>query len=83
MQEDIQRVIDDVLGPLLQNDASTIELVAVHDDEVVVRVTGRAAYGVGSEYVRSGVIEPALRKVVGDACTIHIKKTVPTAKRRP
>lgn len=82
MREAVQRVIDDVLSPLLQGDASTIELLAVDEDEVVVRVTGRAAFGVGAEFVRSGVIEPALRKIVGDDCAIHIKKTVPTAKRR-
>ena len=82
MHEAVQRVIDDVLSPLLQNDASTIELVAVDENEVVVRVTGRAAFGVGADYVRTGVIEPALRKVVGDDCAIHIKKTIPTAKRR-
>jgi len=68
--------------PLLERDASTIELLAASEDEVVVRVTGRAAFGVGAELVRTGVIEPALRKVVGEECTIHIKKTVPTAKRR-
>lgn len=82
MHEAVQRVIDDVLSPLLQSDASTIELVAVDENEVVVRVTGRAAFGVGAGYVRTGVIEPALRKVVGDDCAIHIKKTIPTAKRR-
>jgi len=82
VREEVQRVIDDVLEPLLEKDASSIELLTVTDDEVVVRVTGRAAFGVGAEYVRTGVIEPALRKVVGEACTIHIKKTVPTAKRR-
>ena len=82
MHEAVQRVIDDVLSPLLQSDASTIELVAVDEHEVVVRVTGRAAFGVGADYVRKGVIEPALRKVVGDDCAIHIKKTIPTAKRR-
>ncbi|MCZ6807292.1 MAG: NifU family protein [Deltaproteobacteria bacterium] len=82
MHEAVQRVIDDVLGPLLQSDASTIELVAVDENEVVVRVTGHAAFGVGADYVRTGVIEPALRKVVGDDCAIHIKKTIPTAKRR-
>jgi hypothetical protein len=54
----------------------------VDDGEVVVRVSGRAAFGVGAEYVRTGVIEPALRKVVGQGCAIRIKKTVPTAKRR-
>ncbi|MEM7135344.1 MAG: NifU family protein [Myxococcota bacterium] len=82
MQAAIQRVIDEVLEPLLRSDASTIELVAVDDHEVVVRVTGRAAFGVGAEYVRADVIEPALRKVVGEDCRIHIKKTIPTAKRR-
>ena len=82
MREAVQQVIDDVLNPLLQSDASSIELLDVSEDEVVVRVTGRAAYGVGAEFVRTGVIEPALRKVVGGECAIHIKKTIPTAKRR-
>ena len=59
-----------------------LKLSNPNDDEVVVRVTGRAAFGVGAEYVRTGVIEPALRKIVGDDCAIRIKKTVPTAKRR-
>ena len=82
MREAVQQVIDDVLNPLLQNDASSIELLGVSEDEVTVRVTGRAAFGVGAELVRTGIIEPALRKVVGDKCAIHIKKTIPTAKRR-
>jgi hypothetical protein len=82
VREALQQVIEDVLNPLLQKDASSIELLAVNENEVVVRVTGRAAYGVGAEFVRTGVIEPALRKVVGDECAIHIKKTIPTAKRR-
>ncbi|UCH30354.1 MAG: NifU family protein [Myxococcales bacterium] len=82
MRDALQRLIDDVLNPLLEKDASSIELVAVDDHEVVVRVSGRAAFGVGAEYVRTGVIEPALRKIVGEDCAIRIKKTVPTAKRR-
>lgn len=82
MREAVQQVIDDILNPLLQNDASSIELLELSEDEVVVRVSGRAAFGVGAEYVRTGVIEPALRKVVGIDCTIQIKKAIPTAKRR-
>ena len=82
MREAVQQVIDDVLNPLLEKDASSIELLDVSEGEVVLRVTGRAAFGVGAEFVRTGVIEPALRKVVGDECAIHIKKTIPTAKRR-
>ncbi len=82
MRDALQRLIDDVLNPLLEKDASSIELLKVEDQEVVVRVTGRAAFGVGAEYVRTGVIEPALRKVVGDDCAIRIKKAIPKAKRR-
>jgi Fe-S cluster biogenesis protein NfuA len=82
VREALERLIDDVLNPLLEKDASGIELLTVNDDEVVVRVSGRAAFGVGAEYVRTGVIEPALRKVVGEDCAVRIKKTVPTAKRR-
>ena len=82
MSEALRKVIDEVINPLLEMDASSIELLSAGEDEVVVRVTGRAAFGVGAEYVRTGVIEPAIRKVVGDDCAIRIKKTVPTAKRR-
>ncbi len=82
MRDALQQLIDDVLNPLLEKDASSIELLKVEDHEVVVRVTGRAAFGVGAEYVRTGVIEPALRKVVGDDCAIRIKKAIPKAKRR-
>jgi hypothetical protein len=82
VREALQRLIDEVLNPLLEKDESSIELLAVDEEEVVVEVAGRAAFGVGAEYVRAGVIEPALRKVVGDGCAIRIKKAVPRAKRR-
>ena len=82
MLEELHRLIDEVLNPLLHEDASSMELVRVDEAEVVVRVSGRAAFGVGAEYVRSGVIEPALRQVVGDEPAIRIEKTVPAAKRR-
>jgi len=82
VREAVQQVIDDVLNPLLHHDASSIELLEVSENEVIVRVTGRAAYGVGADYVHTGVIEPALRKVVGTGCAIQIKKAIPTAKRR-
>ena len=78
----MQRVIDDVLSPLLEGDTSTIELVTVDENEVVIQVSGRAAFGAGADYVRTGVIEPGMRKVVGDDRVIRIKKTVPKAKRR-
>lgn len=83
VRDAVQRVIDDILAPLLEKDGSAIELLEASADEVAVRVSGRAAFGVGAEYVRTGVIEPALRKVVGEQCKIRIDKALPTAKRRP
>ena len=82
VQEEVQTVITEVLQPLLERDESGIELVTVTDSEIVVEVTGRAAFGVGAEYVRTGVIEPAIRKVVGDDIKIRVKKALPKAKKR-
>ncbi len=75
-------MIAEVLLPLLEQDESTIALVSVTDGEVVVEVTGRAAFGVGAEYVRTGVIEPSIRKIVGDDVKITVKKAIPKAKKR-
>jgi len=78
----VQRVIDDILNPLLQKDESSIELLDVSEDEVVVRVTGRAAFGVGAEYVRSGVLERALGKVVRNDGAVRMERSIRKARRR-
>ena len=83
MREAVTRVIEEVLRPLLKGDDSTIELLDVSEGEVVVQVSGHAAFGVGAEYVRTGVIEPALRKVVGDACEIRVEKAMPLGRKEP
>ncbi len=82
MNDALQCLIDEVLNPLLKSDESSMELLRVDDDEVVVRVSGKAAFGAGAEYVRSDIIERALRKAIGDDRPIRFKKTIPTAKRR-
>lgn len=83
MRDAVAQVIDEVLRPLLKRDESTIELLEASEVEVVVQVGGHAAFGVGAEYVRTGVIEPALRKVVGDACEIRIEKALPLVRKEP
>ena len=35
MREELQKLVDDVLNPLLEKDASSIELVSIGDGEVV------------------------------------------------
>lgn len=81
MKEAVLEVIERVLGPVLRKDASAIELLECSHEEIVVSVKGRAAFGAGAEYVCEGVIEPALRKVVGQNCSIRIEKTVATGKK--
>ena len=82
MKQAVLEVIERVLGPILERDASSIELLECSDEELVVSVAGRAAFGAGAEYVCEGVIEPALRKVVGQECAIRIEKTVSTGKKK-
>ena len=82
MLEELHRLIDEVLNPLLHEDASSMQLVRVDAAEDVVRERGRAAIGDGAEDVRSGGLAPALRQVVGDEPAIRIEKTVPAARRR-
>ncbi len=82
MREKLDAVISEVLQPLLERDESGITLISTSEDEVVVEVSGRAAFGVGAEYVRTGVIEPALRKVIGDDIKLRINKAIPKPKKR-
>ena len=75
-------MVEDLLRPLLRADGGDLELVSAEPARVVVRVSGEAAYGVGSHYVRVSVIEPALRRVVGPSAAIVFEKAVPRASRR-
>jgi hypothetical protein len=82
MLEAVQELIEQVLGPVLEKDASGIELLELSEEELVVSVKGRAAFGAGAEYVCEGVIEPALRKVLGPGRAIRIEKTVAAGKKK-
>ena len=75
-------MIEEVLRPLLQADGGDVELVALEDEQVVVRTKGEAAFGAGSHYVRVSVIEPAIRAIVGPDMDIVVEKAVPKAARR-
>ncbi len=74
----IEARIADVLRPLIQSDGGDLELADVSDSEVVVRVSGEAAFGAGSDYVREHVIRDGLIDLIGSH-TIRFLKT----PRRP
>ena len=80
MREAIEGVVEDVLRPLLQADASDIQLVEVEAGKVVVRLSGEAAFGAGSHYVRTHVVEPAIVKAAGVALEVVFERSVPNAK---
>jgi len=75
-------MIEEVLRPLVRADGGDVELVALEEEQVVVRTEGEAAFGAGSHYVRVSVIEPAIRAIVGPELDIVVEKTVPKATRR-
>ncbi|HJL04753.1 MAG TPA: NifU family protein [Polyangiaceae bacterium LLY-WYZ-15_(1-7)] len=78
----IEAMVEDVLRPLIQRDGGDLELVAMDDGKVVVRLSGEAAFGAGAHYVRTHVVEAGLREAAGDAVEIEIEKAVPKAARR-
>ena len=82
MRDELSRVVEEILRPLLRLDGADIELLDVHDNEVMVRVHGNAAFGPGAEYIQFDVIDRAIRKVAGDAVKITIDKAFPKVIRQ-
>jgi Fe-S cluster biogenesis protein NfuA len=66
VQETAQKLIDDVLGPLVAADGGKIELVGVVDKRVLVRLTGTCSGCPGRPYTLSRIVEPAAKKWLGD-----------------
>ena len=74
-------MVEQVLRPLLRADGGDVELVSADADKIVLRVTGTAAFGAGSEVVRQKVLRAGVRKVVRDADVVF-EKVVPRPVRR-
>lgn len=61
--EALRGIFDKLVLPLLEADGAEGEVVGFEEELLVVRVSGSAAYGVGSHYVRTSVIVRALHEV--------------------
>ncbi|MFT5355730.1 MAG: Fe-S cluster biogenesis protein NfuA [Polyangiales bacterium] len=61
--EALRTIFDELVLPLLKADGANGEVLGFDEDKLVVRVSGSAAYGVGSHYVRTNVIVRALHEV--------------------
>lgn len=67
-----KRLIDEVLKPLFAADRSTIELVSVSADRLVVHLAGASAGCPGTPFALKGIIEPAARKALGATIRVEL-----------
>lgn len=78
---ELEAMVEDILRPLVRADGGDVELVHADGEAVVLRVSGTAAFGAGSEIVRQQVLRAGVRKVLGDV-EVVFEKVVPRPRRR-
>jgi Fe-S cluster biogenesis protein NfuA len=61
--EALSAFFEELVLPLLRADGADAELLEIADSVLTVRVFGSAAFGIGSHYVRTSIIERAVREV--------------------
>lgn len=74
--DDLRAFFDEFILPLLQADGADAEILGLEGSDLTIRVSGTAAYGVGSHYVRSSIIERGMHEVRA-GLTVHYEKTAP------
>jgi Fe-S cluster biogenesis protein NfuA len=65
LEQRAQKLIDEVISPLLAADGGKIELVAVNEERILVRLSGMCAGCPGRPYTLSGIVEPAAKRWLG------------------
>ena len=83
MREKAERVISDVLRPLVEADGGAIELVSATDTEVVVRLYGACAGCPGAPYTTVQVVEPTLKRALGPDVRVRVERATAGAPARP
>lgn len=72
VREKIEALFRDVLNPLIAADGGSMELVAVRDDVVVIRMSGAHQGCPSVSYTIQGVIAPAVSKAAGTAMRVEV-----------
>lgn len=74
MTRGLQELFEQVLQPLVATDGGSIELLEVSREQVVTIRLGRACRGcIGQSHTVRGIIEPAVRKALGDHATVVLR----------
>ena len=60
--ESLSEHFEELVRPLLRADGADAELLEIAGSELVIRVSGSAAFGIGAHYVRTSIIERAVRE---------------------
>jgi Fe-S cluster biogenesis protein NfuA len=72
VREDAEKVIAEVLRPLVEADGGRIELVEASPGRVVVRLTGACSGCPGKPYTLERVVEPVLRRALGQDLEVEV-----------
>jgi len=70
--EAAQRLIEDVLRPLIAADGGEIELVSMVDKRLVIRLAGACSGCPGRPYTVRGIVEKAARKTLGPDVQVEL-----------
>lgn len=71
VQDNARKLVDEVIRPLVEADGGEIELVGVVDRRVLVRLTGTCSGCPGRPYTVTRVIEPLVKKWLGDDMSVE------------
>ena len=71
----VEALLREVVAPLLAADGGGLELVAIASGRAVVRLTGVCGGCPGAPYTLSGIIEPAVRSIMGPETRVVIERS--------
>lgn len=72
VRERIEAMFQEVLTPLVEADGGGVELVGVRDGLVQVRMLGAYSGCPSVPSLLSGILEPAVRRVLGESATVEL-----------
>ena len=70
MRDKAKALIENVLAPLVAADGGRLEFLRIDGKRVQVRMTGTCLGCPGKPYTVARILEPALRRVLGDDITV-------------